>query len=65
MSARQEVARSLRRGAMSAAQQINRTLRRRERYRLLRSIAEQLLLAVQFILAAALVYALLVLGLAL
>jgi len=65
MSARQEVARSMRRGAMNAAQQITRALRRRERYRLLRSIAEQLLLAVQFILAAALVYALLVLGLAL
>jgi hypothetical protein len=50
---------------MNAAQSITRILRRREQYRLLRFLAEQLFTAVQFVLAAALIYALLVLGLAL
>lgn len=50
---------------MNAAQEITRALRRREQYRLLRFLADQLFLAVQFVLAAVLIYALLVLGLAL
>ena len=49
----------------NAAQEITRLLRRREQYRLLRFLAEQLLSGVQFFAAAALIYALLVLGLAL
>ena len=50
---------------MNTAQEITRLLRRREQYRLLRFLAEQLLSGVQFFAAAALIYALLVLGLAL
>jgi len=50
---------------MNAAQSITRILRRREQYRLLRFLVGQLFSAVQFVLAAALIYALLVLVLAL
>jgi hypothetical protein len=50
---------------MNAAQTITRTLRRRERYRLLRFLVGQLFSVLQFFAAAALIYALLVLGLAL
>ena len=47
------------------AQEITSLLKRRERYRLLSFIAEQLFEVVQFFAAAALLYALLVLALAL
>ena len=49
---------------MNAAQDITRTLRRREQYRSVLFFAKQLFAAVQFLFAAALIYALLVLALA-
>jgi len=50
---------------MNAAQEITRTLRRREQYRTVCFLAKQLLAVLQFFAAAALVYALLVFGLVL
>lgn len=50
---------------MSAAQEITRTLRKREQYRKVVFIAKQVFTVVQFFAAAALVYALLVFGLVL
>lgn len=50
---------------MNAAQEITRILRRREQYQTVLFIAKQLFAVLQFFASAALIYALLVLGLSL